>query len=136
MVSKEDLGLIQENDRLSRENRILKDCGKSYKGHGLLREPKAVRFRFIEELRNQFPTKHLSRVTDVSARGLHAFSSRPASRRPRSDLVTLAHIRCPSGYYAAMSREGQNIASQPEQLWQATHDRRAQKSAWTLGIAA
>ncbi len=29
----------------------------------------------------------------VRARGLRAFRSRPASRRQRSDLVTLAHIR-------------------------------------------
>ncbi len=30
---------------------------------------------------------------DVSTRGLRAFRSRPASRRQRSDLVTLAHIK-------------------------------------------
>jgi putative transposase len=30
---------------------------------------------------------------DVSARGLRAFRSRPASRKQRSDLVTLAHIK-------------------------------------------
>ena len=30
---------------------------------------------------------------DVSARGLRAFRNRPASRRQRSDLVTLAHIK-------------------------------------------
>ena len=29
----------------------------------------------------------------VSSRGLRAFRSRPASRRQRSDLVTLAHIK-------------------------------------------
>jgi len=29
----------------------------------------------------------------VSSRGLRAFRRRPASRRQRSDLVTLAHIR-------------------------------------------
>ncbi len=32
-------------------------------GHGVLREPKAVRFRFIEEHRNQFPTERLCRVS-------------------------------------------------------------------------
>jgi len=30
---------------------------------------------------------------DVSMRGLRAFRSRPASRRQRSDMVTLAHIK-------------------------------------------
>ena len=34
---------------------------------------------------------------DVSARGLRAFRSRPANRRLRSDLVTLAHIKEQSG---------------------------------------
>jgi len=35
----------------------------------------------------------MCRVMDVSPRGLRAFRSRPASRRQRSDLVTLAHIK-------------------------------------------
>ena len=52
-----------------------------------------MRFKFIEEHRNQFPTERLCKVMDVSARGLRAFRSRPASRRLRSDLVTLAHIK-------------------------------------------
>jgi putative transposase len=32
-------------------------------------------------------------VMNVSPRGLRAFRNRPASRRQRSDLVTLAHIK-------------------------------------------
>lgn len=32
-------------------------------------------------------------VMGVSSRGLRAFRSRPASRRQRPDLVTLAHIK-------------------------------------------
>jgi hypothetical protein len=32
-------------------------------------------------------------VMDVSPRGLRAYRSRPASRRQRSDMVTLAHIK-------------------------------------------
>ena len=52
-----------------------------------------MRFKFIEEHRDQFPTERLCKVMDVSARGLRAFRSRPASRRQRSDLVTLAHIK-------------------------------------------
>jgi transposase InsO family protein len=35
----------------------------------------------------------MCRVLNVSSRGLRAFRSRPASRRQRSDLVTLAHIK-------------------------------------------
>ena len=40
-----------------------------------------------------FPTDRLCGVVGVSARGWRAFRSRPASRRQRSDLVTLAHIK-------------------------------------------
>ena len=52
-----------------------------------------MRFKFIEEHRNQFPTERLCKVMAVSPRGLRAFRHRPASRRQRSDLVTLAHIK-------------------------------------------
>jgi len=41
----------------------------------------------------RFPTDRLCHVMGVSPRGLRAFRSRPASRRQRSDLVTLAHIK-------------------------------------------
>ena len=52
-----------------------------------------MRFRFIEEHRYSFPANRLCDVVGVSTRGLRAFRSRPASRRQRSDLVTLAHIK-------------------------------------------
>jgi len=47
----------------------------------------------VEEHRDTFPAARLCQVLDVSMRGLRAFRSRPASRRQRSDLVTLAHIK-------------------------------------------
>jgi len=47
----------------------------------------------VEEHRSSFPVNRLCDVVGVSARGLRAFCSRPASRRQRSDLVTLAHIK-------------------------------------------
>ena len=47
----------------------------------------------MEEHRDTFPAARLCQVLDVSMRGLRAFRSRPASRRQRSDLVTLAHIK-------------------------------------------
>ncbi len=46
-----------------------------------------------EEHRDSFQTELLCRIMDVSPRGLRAFRSRPASRRQRIDLVTLAHIK-------------------------------------------
>ncbi|WP_417809799.1 IS3 family transposase [Thioclava sp.] len=94
VVSKEDLSLAQENDRLRRENRLLKEERENLKkSHPVLRGPKAMRFRFVEEHRAHFPANRLCDVVGVSARGLRAFRSRPASRRQRSDLVTLAHIK-------------------------------------------
>jgi len=52
-----------------------------------------MRFRFIEEPSGHFPAKRLRDVVGVSTRGLRAFRNRPASRRQRSDLFTLAHIK-------------------------------------------
>ncbi|MCA3418820.1 MAG: IS3 family transposase [Roseomonas sp.] len=94
VVSAEDRDLARENERLRREVRILKeerDIPK--KSHPVLREPKAVRFRFVEEQRGAFPIDRLCRVMNVSPRGLRAFRSRPASPRQRMDMVVLAHIK-------------------------------------------
>ena len=52
-----------------------------------------MRFKFIEEHQSAFSIGRMCHVMDVSPRGLRAFRSRPASRRQRSDLVTLAHIK-------------------------------------------
>ena len=52
-----------------------------------------MRFRFVEEHKSSFPANRLCEVVGVSSRGLRAFRSRPASRRQRSDLITLAHIK-------------------------------------------
>jgi transposase InsO family protein len=52
-----------------------------------------MRFKFIEEHQSAFSIGRMCRVMGVSPRGLRAFRSRPASRRQRSDLVTLAHIK-------------------------------------------
>ncbi|MGA9412839.1 MAG: IS3 family transposase [Roseobacter sp.] len=94
VVSKEDLSLAQENDRLRRENRVLKEEREIFKkSNAVLRGPKAMRFRFIEEHCGSFQTERLCRIMDVSPHGLRAFRTRPASRRQRSDLVTLAHIK-------------------------------------------
>ena len=48
---------------------------------------------FIEEHSARFSTNRLCDVLDVRLCGLLAFGSRPASRRQRSDLVILAHIK-------------------------------------------
>jgi len=46
-----------------------------------------------EEHRSAFSIGRMCHVINVSARGLRAFRSRPASRRQRSDLVAVAHIK-------------------------------------------
>ncbi len=84
MVSRENLGLAEENERLLRENRILKDlqrlkivrgtvfppCEGHLKSHGVLREPKTVRFKFIEAHQSSF---FIGKAVDVSPPGLRAF---------------------------------------------------------------
>ncbi len=52
-----------------------------------------MRFRFIEEHRDAFCAKRMCDVLDVSARGLRAYRSRPASQRQRTDMVVLDHIK-------------------------------------------
>ena len=52
-----------------------------------------MRFRFVEEQRGAFPINRLCQVMNVSSRGLRAFRNRPASRRQRTDLVVLTHIK-------------------------------------------
>lgn len=49
-----------------------------------------------EEHRSAFSIGRMCRGMDVSPRGLRTFRSRPASRRQRSDMVTLAHIKVQS----------------------------------------
>ena len=52
-----------------------------------------MRFRFVEDHKEAFAIDRLCHVMNVSPRGLRAFRSRPASRRQRTDMVVLAHIK-------------------------------------------
>ena len=61
--------------------------------HWSERLPDTVRFRFVEDHKGAFATDRLCRVMNVSPRGLRAFRSRPARRRPRTDMVVLAQIK-------------------------------------------
>jgi len=61
--------------------------------HWSERLPDTVRFRFVEEHKGAFATDRLCHVMNVSPRSLQAFRSRPASRRQRTDMVVLAHIK-------------------------------------------
>ncbi|MBY0135066.1 IS3 family transposase, partial [Paracoccus yeei] len=110
VVSAEDRALARENERLRREIRILKEEREILKkSHPGLREPKAVRVRFVEEQRGAFPIGRLCQRMNVSPRGLRAFRSRPASRSQRMDMIVLAHIteqsRLSLGSYGRMTEE-------------------------------
>ena len=52
-----------------------------------------MRFAFVEEHCHHMPVNRLCEIMDVSPRGFRAWRSRPASRRQRTDMVLLAHIR-------------------------------------------
>jgi len=60
---------------------------------GLVRPPKLLGLPIIEEHGHEFQTNRLCQVLDVSARGLRAYRNRPASRRQRTDMVVLTHIK-------------------------------------------
>ena len=61
VVSAEDRDLARGNERLRREVRNLKEARDILKKPPVLREPKAVRFRFVEEQRVAFPIDRLGR---------------------------------------------------------------------------
>src|SRR3546814_16885937 len=63
------------------------------KCHAFLREPKAVKFAFVHSWRHRWPVELLCRVMLVSERGYRSWRSRPISRRERTDMKVLAHIR-------------------------------------------
>lgn len=52
-----------------------------------------MRFAFIDQYRGPLSRDRLCRLMGVTDRGLRAWRSRPASRRQRTDMVLLAHIR-------------------------------------------
>ena len=56
VVSAEDREIDLENERLGRENRILREERNILKKATVLREPKAVRFRFVDGPRGSFAT--------------------------------------------------------------------------------
>ena len=63
-----------------REIRILREQRDIPESHPVLREPKAVRFRFAEEQRGACPLDPLCRGMHVGPRGLRAFRSRGCAR--------------------------------------------------------
>lgn len=52
-----------------------------------------MRFAFIDRYRGALSRAHLCRMLGVTDRGLRAWRHRPPSRRQRTDMVLMAHIR-------------------------------------------
>ena len=80
-----------ENRRLKRELARVTEVREILKNHPVLREPKAVRFRFVQEQRGAFPVDRLCRVMNVSPRGLRTL---PINRRARSSRVNSSAAIC------------------------------------------
>ncbi|MEC3950212.1 IS3 family transposase [Sphingobium sp. HWE2-09] len=94
LVSAPQVDLARENERLRLENRVLREEREiPKKGHAVLREPKAVKFAFVHSWRHRWSVELLCRVMLVSERGYRSWRSRPVSRRERTDMKVLAHIR-------------------------------------------
>ncbi|MEC3947758.1 IS3 family transposase [Sphingobium sp. HWE2-09] len=94
LASAPQADLARENERLRLENRVLREEREILKkGHAVLREPKAAKFAFVHSWRHRWPVELLCRVTLVSERGYRSWRSRPISRRERTDMKVLAHIR-------------------------------------------
>ncbi|WP_232455539.1 IS3 family transposase [Sphingomonas sp. KC8] len=94
LISAPQADLARENERLRLENRVLREEREvPKKGHAVLREPKAVKFAFVHSWRHRWPVELLCRVMLVSERGYRSWRSRPISRRERTDMKVLAHIR-------------------------------------------
>lgn len=52
-----------------------------------------MRFRLVDEAKNEFPVQRLCNVLGVSQSGYFAWKGRSASIRQRPDMVLLAHVR-------------------------------------------
>ena len=52
-----------------------------------------MRFRLIDQAKNEFPVARLCKVLGVSQSGYFAWKDRPASRKQREDMTLLAHVR-------------------------------------------
>ncbi len=52
-----------------------------------------MKFRFIDQAKEEFPAHRLCKVLGVSQSGYFAWKDRPASHRQREDMVMLAHVR-------------------------------------------
>ena len=108
LVAAPQADLARENERLRLENRVLREEREVLKkATQFFREPKAVKFAFVHSWRHRWPVELLCRVMNVSERGYRSWRSRPISRRERTDMKVLAHIR--EQYRLSLARKIQPI---------------------------
>jgi hypothetical protein len=77
----QDAGLLRENERLRKENHILKEGGEggAKKSGDVLRGTKTVKFQFIAAYHGELTQSRLCRLMGVSDCGLRASKRRPPS---------------------------------------------------------
>lgn len=85
--------LARENERLRLENRILKEEREILKRLPSSSRANAREVRIWAQLASCLASGDAVRVMQVSTRGYRSWHARPTSRRSRSDMKVLAHIR-------------------------------------------
>ena len=73
-----------------------------------------MRFRFIEDHRDEHPVRLMCRVLGVSPSGYYAWRGRPESARAAANRVLLADfVACTPSIAAAMAARGSTLSCPP-----------------------
>ncbi len=105
-VPAKDAELLRENERLCKENRILREAREVPKkaamyfaAHGGAERhwseccPDTMKFQYISKYRGDLARNRLYRLMGLTERGLDVWKKQPRSHRKWREMVLLAHIR-------------------------------------------